>query len=290
MPFPLSGAMLVTVSLPCMRDRWSLFAFGILGAGNTCLFRGSASTSDSSMRLFFGWFLIPGNQALPDDETGIAIGVSSHLALLTEYQSATRGIAFDGFSSVIPNDLGMAAMTFSARVARVHAAGQDLLIPRLIPGIFEDSSLHPVGSFAIPPVAILSLFRLEVAQVLEDQDRGLMCCCKLDNASAHQMGDVFINLSDFAPEVGIVLFIFSNDASLRSVACDPSKQFLPKARYRSATADKAGSEDGAFNRLDAAHSNMFAQIEINGADLCLGVGDLLGYFGWRGEGLLDRGM
>ena len=73
MHFLLSGAMLVTISLPCMRERWSLFAFGVLGAGNTCLFRDSASTSDSSMRLFFERFCIALKQALTDDKTGISV-------------------------------------------------------------------------------------------------------------------------------------------------------------------------------------------------------------------------
>jgi hypothetical protein len=33
MPLLLSGAMLVTVSMPGRRDRWSPLAFGVLGVG-----------------------------------------------------------------------------------------------------------------------------------------------------------------------------------------------------------------------------------------------------------------
>ncbi len=113
---------------------------------------------------------------------------------------------------------------------------------------------------------------------------------ELDNASAHQVGKIVVAMADLTPEVGIVLLVFGNDASLRSVACYPPKQFLPKARYRSATADKAGGDDGAFNSLDATHGEVLVEIEIDGADLCLGFGDLLYYFWWRGECLLDGGM
>jgi hypothetical protein len=71
-------------------------------------------------------------------------------------------------------------------------------------------------------VAILAFFRLEVPQVLEDQNAGPLLAGELDNASAHQMGNMLIRVADLATEVGIVLFIFGNDASLRSVTCNPS--------------------------------------------------------------------
>ena len=61
--------------------------------------------------------------------------------------------------------------------------------------------------------------------MLEDQDTRSLILGELDNASAHQMGNLLICVSDLAPEVGIVLFIFGNDASLRSVTCNPSQVF-----------------------------------------------------------------
>src|SRR5713101_5899053 len=64
----------------------------------------------------------------------------------------------------------MAAMTLSGCVARVDPARDDLLIPRFIFCVLEDAPLHPVGSFAVPPVAILPLLRTQVPQVLEDED------------------------------------------------------------------------------------------------------------------------
>ena len=49
---------------------------------------------------------------------------------------------------------------------------------------------------------------------------------ELDNAGANQVRDLFVHVPDFGPEVGIVLFVLGNDASLRSVARNTSKQFL----------------------------------------------------------------
>src|SRR5258708_5279050 len=101
----------------------------------------------------------------------------------------------------------MAAMAFSGCVARVDAASDDLLIPRLIFGVLEDTPLHPERSFAIAPAAILPLFWLQVSQVLKHQDSCLMLCRELNNTGAHQMRDVLIGMSDGDPEVGIVLFV-----------------------------------------------------------------------------------
>ena len=67
--------------------------------------------------------------------------------------------------------------------------------------------------------------------------------------------------------------------------------FLPKARYLSASSDKMGGEDGAFNGLDGADGEMFAQIEIDGADPCVCIsGDLLCDFGWTAQRLFDGGV
>src|SRR6266568_2608306 len=162
--------------------------------------------------------------------------------------------------------------TLSGRIARVHPAGNHPQVPCLVFGEVEDPALHPEGTLALPPVAILTFCRLEVPQVLEDQHTGPLLAGELDDASAHQVGNMLICVSDLAPEVGIVLFILGNDASLRSVTCNPSEMFLPKARYLSASSDKMGGEDGAFNGLDGADGEMFAQIEIDGADPCVCIG------------------
>ena len=122
----------------------------------------------------------------------------------------------------IANDQAMAASAFSGRIAGVHSAGNNPQVPCLVFGEVEDPPLHPEGTLAIPPVAILAFFRLEVPQVLEDQNTGPLLAGEPDNARAHQMGNMLIGVADLAPEVGIVLFIFGNDASLRSVTCNPS--------------------------------------------------------------------
>src|SRR6266481_7771595 len=107
--------------------------------------------------------------------------------------------------------------TPSGRVARLDPARDDLLSPRLIFGVREDAPLHPVGAFAVPPVAILPLLRAQVPQVLEDEDASPLLAGELDNPGTHQMGDVLIPVADLAPEVGIVLFVLRDDASLCSV-------------------------------------------------------------------------
>ncbi len=291
MPLLLSGAMLVTVSMPCIRERWSLFAFGVLGAGHTCLFRDSASTSASSMRLFFERFLRALKQeALTDTQTGIPIGMIAHLACLAHHQRGTRGISFGRLACIVAHNLIMAAMALSGRIARVYTAGDDLLVPCLILTIAEDAALHPVGAFGVAPARVPALFRFEIAQVLKNEKRSSMLSGELDNARTHQMGKRLITVSELAPEGGIVLLVFRQDASLATVDCNTSELALPKARYLSATADEAGSEDGAFDSLDGADGNLFTQIEINGADLRFRVSDLFYCFGWYGEGLFERGM
>jgi hypothetical protein len=96
------------------------------------------------MRLFLLRVLRTGNQALPGTQTGIAVGVSAHLALLAVDQGSAVGVAFHGLSLVIANDRGVATMTFSARIARIHPARDDAAcIPRLIFAVPEYAALHP---------------------------------------------------------------------------------------------------------------------------------------------------
>ncbi len=283
--------MRVAVSLPCLRNRWFLFAFGILGKGNTCGFLHPPCTSHRSRRLFLERVLRAGNEPLPNDQTGISIGISAHLTLLTEAKRRARGISLDGLPLGIANDQAMATSTFSGRMARVDAGSQDTQVPRLVFGEVEDPPLHPEGTLAIPPVAILPFFRFEVPQVLEDQDTSPLLLGELDNASAHQMSTLLICVADFVPEGGIVLFVLGNDASLGSVACNPSQLSLPKAGYLSATADEAGGQDRTFDRLDSAYCEMFVEVQIDRTDSRCGIGGDLCLNLWGAlEVLLHRGM
>jgi len=102
-------------------------------------------------------------------------------------------------------------------------AGEDLLIPRLVFRVAEDAPFHPERSLRIPPAAILALFRFEVSQVFKHQDTGLVCLRKLHNASAHQMRHLLISVADLAPEVCIVLLVGGTEASLTTVAGNPSE-------------------------------------------------------------------
>jgi len=58
--------------------------------------------------------------------------------------------------------------------------------------------------------------------MLKNEDSSLMRFGKLDNAIADEMGYVLITMLNLVPEVYVVLFIFSNDARLFAVACNPS--------------------------------------------------------------------
>ena len=49
-----------------------------------------------------------------------------------------------------------------------------------------------------------------------------MLLSKLDNAIADEMGSVLSSMLNLVPEVYVVLFIFSTDARLFAVACNPS--------------------------------------------------------------------
>src|SRR5260370_9819232 len=97
-------------------------------------------------------------------------------------------------------------------------------------------------------------------------------------------------MADLGPEGGIVLLVFRDDASLRSVTCNASKRAVPQARYLSAAPNGAGGQDGAFDGLDGANGNVLIDIEIDGADFCLHVSYLLCNLRWRGECLLDGGV
>ena len=177
------------------------------------------------MRLFLQRFLIALKQALTDPQAGISIGMIAHLALWAEAERGARGVALFWLALVVANDRSVAAMTLSARIARIHATCDDTgCIPGFVFRVVEDTPFHPVGAFPIASARILPLLRTQVAQVFKHENTRLLFSRELDNASAHQVRDVFINVPDLAPEVGIVLFALCKNASLRSVACNASKQ------------------------------------------------------------------
>jgi hypothetical protein len=49
--------------------------------------------------------------------------------------------------------------------------------------------------------------------MLKDQNTRPLFFGKLNNASAHQMGEILIGIPDLAPEGGIILLPLFNDAS-----------------------------------------------------------------------------
>ena len=61
----MSGAMLIDVSMPFEKDRWSLLVFGVLGDDNTCYFH-SPLCSQRSGRLFLRDVLVACDKTLTD--------------------------------------------------------------------------------------------------------------------------------------------------------------------------------------------------------------------------------
>jgi hypothetical protein len=102
----------------------------------------------------------------------------------------------------------MATSTLTTGVPRVDPTGEHAFVIRFVFSVLEDAPLHPEGSFAVASVTILPSGRFEMAQVLKHQDARLVLFGKLDNTSAHQMGDILIDIADLTPEVDVVLLTF----------------------------------------------------------------------------------
>src|SRR5215469_2210228 len=97
------------------------------------------------MRLFLQRFLIALKQALTDPQAGISICMIAHLALWAEAERGARGVALYWLALVVANDRSVAAMTLSARIARIHATGDDTgYIPGFVFRVVEDTPFHEV--------------------------------------------------------------------------------------------------------------------------------------------------
>ncbi len=171
------------------------------------------------------------HQTLADNQTGISIGMALHPTLMTQNQRSTLSIPLCWLPLLITRHQAVTTSTFPTGVAWIDPAGDDALVPCLIFGVLEDAPLHPEGSLAVSPTAILASLGFEVAEVLKHQDGRPMVMSKLDNASTHQVRERLIDVLDLAPEVNIVLFALGDDASLASVACNAPQLLLPKAIY-----------------------------------------------------------
>src|SRR5258708_36254789 len=164
--------------------------------------------------------------------------MAAHTARGTPHKWSTRSIAFCRLALRIAHDLCPAAGTGSAGIPGIDAGGDDALVPRLVFGVLEDATLHPESPFPVAPATILAFRWLEGAQMFKHQNRRPMLLGKLDNVSTDEVGDLLIACADLAPQGGIVLFACGNDASPGPVACNPSKQLLPKSSHITTTAEK----------------------------------------------------
>src|SRR6266849_3352061 len=205
--------MPVAGSMPGERKGWFFFAFGIVGASHSCVFRLPLGLRPRSARLFLR-LLRAGDETLSDHQTGIAIRIATHATRWTPHEGGARGIAFYRLPLGIANYLGTAPGTLPAGVARIDAAGDDPHLPRLVFGVLEDAPLHPEGAFRIAPVAVLPFLWLEIREVLKDEHGSSVLSSKLDNPSAYQMGQSLIAVSDVLPASSIILLPFCHDLGL----------------------------------------------------------------------------
>jgi hypothetical protein len=157
---------------------------------------------------------------LANHQAGISIRMALHPTPATQNERSPLCIPLCRLPLVIARHWLVTTCAFPAGVARIDPAGADAPVPCLIFGVREDAPLHPVSSLAVSSAAIRALLGFEMAEVLKHQDGRRVVVCKLHNASAHQVCERLITVSDLAPEVDIVLFALGDDASLAPVACD----------------------------------------------------------------------
>ncbi len=116
------------------------------------------------MRLFLQRFLVALDQALPDSQTGIPVGMVAHLALWAQAKRRTGRVSLNRLALIVANDGRVTAMAFPARIARIDAARDDTTcIPRLVLRVLENAPFHPVCAFPVAAARILAFFRAQVA-------------------------------------------------------------------------------------------------------------------------------
>jgi hypothetical protein len=112
--------------------------------------------------------VIAHHETLTDHQTSVPVSIPLHTALRTQNQWRTWSIALCGLSLRIASDEAMTTRTFAARVTGIDSAGDDPRIPRLVFGIRENASLHPIRPLRIAAMAILALLWFQVAQMLKN--------------------------------------------------------------------------------------------------------------------------
>src|SRR5258708_13023102 len=112
-----------------------------------------------------------------------------HTTLMTQNQRSTLSIPLCRLPLLIACHQAVTTSTFPTGVVWIDPAGDDALVPCLIFGVLEDAPLHPEGSLAVSPTAILASLRFEVAQMLKHQDHRPLVMTKLHNATTLHVPD-----------------------------------------------------------------------------------------------------
>src|SRR5258708_28684030 len=194
------------------------------------------------------------------------MGMALDATMMAQNQRSTLSIPLCRLPLLIACHQAVTTSTFPTGVAWIDPAGDDALVTCLIFGVLEDAPLHPEGSLAVSPTAILASLRFEVAEMFKHQDGRPVVMSKLDNTSTHQVRERLIAVLDLAPEVNIVLFALGYDAGLASVAGNAPQLFLPKAVYLLATPDECGRRARTSNSLLGADREVVVEIEIDSAN------------------------
>ena len=116
------------------------------------------------MRLFLQRFEISLDQALPDSQTGIPVGMVAHLAVWAQAKRRAGRVSLNRLALIVANDGRVTAMALPARIARIDAARDETTcMPRFVLRVLEDAPFHPVGAFHVAAARILAFFRAQVA-------------------------------------------------------------------------------------------------------------------------------
>ncbi len=163
------------------------------------------------------------DEALPDDDARISVGMVSHPTIGARHQWSTGRVSFCWMVSRITGNRRMTLGALSTRIPGADPARDD---PSGIPGfvfrVGKDPSFEPIHAFAICSSAVSALLRLEIAQVFKHENPSMVRLRKRHDAMTDQMRGLFIEAAHFGPQSHIVLLAFREDAGLASVACNLS--------------------------------------------------------------------
>ena len=249
------------------------FSCGVLGRGATLHFRGPARGRTSG-RLFLEWFLPTGKQTLPDHDAGVSVGVVSMTTLRskTHDQRCSWLIAFLWLTSMGTSHFLMTTRTCSTGILGIDTARDDPLVPRDVSAVPADASFQPVPAFLVRTLTVASLFRLQIPQLFEHEDRGSVRPGKLDNPATDEVSHLLVEAMHAVPEMQSILLTLGTDPGRAAVAGDLAQERLPTTVDLCSGSEESGSKRRAVRAQDGCDRQMTIQIQLDCTDApCRGV-------------------